>query len=85
MLFAASRSRHAGGLRQLAAGGLLLGLFVVSQLIIVLLGEGVRDLSKHLWAAQLALDMLVVLTVLQCLGWLWVCVRRKVPGHVPDA
>ncbi len=85
VLFAASRSRHAGGLRQLAAGGLLLGLFVVSQLIIVLLGEGVRDLSKHLWAAQLALDMLVVLTVLQCLGWLWVCVRRKVPGHVPDA
>ncbi|MNV91962.1 hypothetical protein D3C71_1865080 [compost metagenome] len=59
----------------------MLGLFVVSQLIIVLLGEGVRDMSKHLWAAQLALDMLVLLVSLQCLGWLWVWRRRKAAGH----
>ncbi|UBB16493.1 glycan biosynthesis hexose transferase WsfD [Comamonas odontotermitis] len=84
LLFAASRSRHASGLRQLAAGSLLLGLFVVSQVIIVLLGEGVRDMSKHLWAAQLALDMLVLLTGLQCLGWLWVWRRRKAAGHAPE-
>ncbi|MEG2425063.1 SDR family NAD(P)-dependent oxidoreductase, partial [Glutamicibacter sp.] len=62
VLLAASRSRQAGCLRPLAMGGLLLALFVVSQVVIVLLGEGVRDMSKHLWAAQLALDMLVVLT-----------------------
>ncbi|WP_460555613.1 hypothetical protein [Comamonas piscis] len=76
-LFAASRSPRAGRLRPLAVGGLLLALLVVSQVIIVLLGEGVRDMSKHLWAAQLALDMLVLLTAVQCLGWLWLLWRRK--------
>nr|WP_312988123.1 hypothetical protein [Comamonas koreensis] len=70
-LFAASRSRQAGRLRPLAVGGLLLALLVVSQVIIVMLGEGVRDMSKHLWAAQLALDMLVLLVAVQGLGWLW--------------
>jgi len=64
-------------MRPLAAGGLLLALLVVAQVIIVLLGEGVRDMSKHLWAAQLALDMLVVLTAVQGLGWLWLLWRRK--------
>ncbi|MGE8320288.1 MAG: hypothetical protein ACN6O3_16175 [Comamonas sp.] len=68
-------SRRAGdGLRRLALAGLVLGLFMVTQVVIALLGEGVRDLSKHLWGAQLGLDMLVVLTALQCLGWLW---RRR--------
>ncbi|WP_313330572.1 hypothetical protein [Comamonas sp.] len=76
-LFAASRCRQAARMRPLAAGGLLLALLVVSQVIIVLLGEGVRDMSKHLWAAQLALDMLVVLTAVQGLGWLWLLWRRK--------
>ncbi|MEJ5029674.1 hypothetical protein [Comamonas sp. MYb69] len=76
-LFAASRSRQAGRLRPLAVGGLLLALLVVSQVIIVLLGEGVRDMSKHLWAAQLALDMLVLLVAVQGLGWLWLWWRRK--------
>lgn len=76
-LLAASRSWHAVRLRPLAAGGLLLALLVVSQVVIVLLGEGVRDMSKHLWAAQLALDMLVVLTALQCLGWVWIGLRQR--------
>ena len=77
VLLAASRSRQAGCLRPLAMGGLLLALFVVSQVVIVLLGEGVRDMSKHLWAAQLALDMLVVLTAVQGLGWLGLWWPRK--------
>lgn len=76
-LFAASRCRQAACMRPLAVGGLLLALLVVSQVIIVLLGEGVRDMSKHLWAAQLALDMLVLLVVVQGLGWLWMLWRRK--------
>lgn len=64
-------SRRAGeGMRRLALGGLILSLLVVTQVVVALLGEGVRDLSKHLWGAQLALDMLVVLVVLQCMGWL---------------
>jgi hypothetical protein len=32
-------------------------LWVISQIAVSLLGDGVRDLSKHLWAAQLALDL----------------------------
>ncbi len=76
-LFAASRSRQAGRLRPLAVGSLLLALLVVSQVIIVMLGEGVRDMSKHLWAAQLALDMLVLLVAVQGLGWLGLWWRRK--------
>ena len=70
LLFALSRRSASSGLRRLAVGGLLLSLLVVSQVLIALLGEGVRDLSKHLWAAQLALDMLVLLCVLQALAWL---------------
>ena len=70
MFFALSRSQRVIGLRGLALAGLVLGLFVVSQIAITMLGEGVRDLSKHLWAAQWALDMLVLLLALQALGWL---------------
>ena len=39
---------------------LLLALFIPTQIAISLLGEGIRDLSKHLWAAQLALDLLAL-------------------------
>ena len=53
------------GLHRLALVGVFLSLFIVSQIIISLLGEGIRDLSKHLWGAQLALDMLTVITALQ--------------------
>jgi hypothetical protein len=51
------------------AATLLLALFVPSQIVVSLLGEGVRDLSKHLAAAQLCLDLLWVLLVLQLLAW----------------
>lgn len=54
---------------------LFLSLFVVSQLVISFLGEGIRDLSKHLWAAQLALDFLALALVGQAL--LWASDRRR--------
>ena len=80
--FAISRSRQAVALRGMAVVGLFLALFIVSQVVIGLLGEGVRDLSKHLWGAQLALDMLVLLTLLQTLGWLayWHRCRNAASG-----
>ena len=80
-LLAASR-RSGEGMRRLALGGLILALFMLTQIVVALLGEGIRDLSKHLWGAQLGLDMLVVLTVLQCLGWLRQLYRRG--GHARD-
>lgn len=54
--------RHAG----LSAASLFLALFVASQIAVSLLGEGVRDLGKHLWAAQLALDFLLLTLLAQC-------------------
>ena len=48
---------------------LFLTLFVASQLCVGILGEGVRDLSKHWWAAQLALDALTLLLGLQAVRW----------------
>ncbi len=68
--FLLSRLAPSKGLQRMATGGLLLAMLVVSQILIALLGEGVRDLSKHLWAAQWALDMLLWLLVLQALGWM---------------
>lgn len=38
---------------------LLLPALLVSQVAVSLLGEGVRDLSKHLWGAQFGLDLLL--------------------------
>lgn len=40
---------------------LFIALFVPSQIVVCLLGDGVRDLSRHLWAAQLAIDLMVPL------------------------
>jgi hypothetical protein len=45
----------------LAAPLLLLLLLSLSQVPVALLGEGVRDLSKHLAGAQYALDLMLVL------------------------
>jgi hypothetical protein len=42
-----------------------LAIFIPSQFAVSLLGEGVRDLSKHLAAAQYSLDLLSVLIALQ--------------------
>ncbi|MBK8359122.1 MAG: hypothetical protein IPL15_09085 [Comamonadaceae bacterium] len=46
---------------------------------ISLLGEGIRDLSKHLWAAQLALDLLAILLATQIVLVLrqWLADRRN--------
>lgn len=54
--------RHAG----LSACALFLALFSASQVLVSLLGEGVRDLGKHMWGAQLALDFLVLTLAAQC-------------------
>lgn len=53
------------GQRRLASAILFLALFLASQVAVGLLGEGIRDLSKHLWAAQLALDILLCLLLYQ--------------------
>ncbi len=52
------RRREGGGL---AAPMLALVLVALSQVPVALLGEGVRDLSKHLAGAQYAVDLLIVL------------------------
>lgn len=38
-----------------------LGALFLSQLLASLLGEGVRDLGKHMWAAQFSVDVMVAL------------------------
>lgn len=67
--------RHLG----LSAASLFLAMFVVCQILVSLLGEGVRDLSKHLWGAQLALDFLVLTLAAQ------IAVRHPVRGGRSDS
>jgi hypothetical protein len=50
---------------------LFLSLAVPTQIVICLLGEGVRDLSKHLAGAQLCLDLLSVICFVQVLNYLF--------------
>jgi hypothetical protein len=50
-----------GGDRRYAPLLFFIVAFVGSQLVICLVGEGVRDLSRHLWAAQLSIDLLLPL------------------------
>ena len=49
----------------LSTATLLLAVFIPSQFAVCLLGEGVRDLSKHLAAAQFCLDLLTALLLWQ--------------------
>jgi hypothetical protein len=63
----------------LAAPLLLLALVCVSQVPVVLLGEGVRDLSKHLAGAQYALDLMLVLLA----GHVGAALVRRRPQGVP--
>jgi hypothetical protein len=51
------------------SAALFLSLFVFSQVVVCLLGEGVRDLSRHLSGAQYAVDMLLVMLASQCAAW----------------
>jgi hypothetical protein len=60
--------RHAASV-EMRMATLLLALFIPSQIAFSLLGEGLRDLSKHLAAAQLCLDLLCVFLVLQLIAW----------------
>ena len=46
-----------------------LAIFALSQLIVSLVGEGIRDLSRHWAGAQYALDLLLVLLVVYGLAW----------------
>ena len=61
--------RRPGQHRGLGLSCLFLALFLISQIVISLMGEGIRDLSKHLWAAQLALDFLVLALLAQSVLW----------------
>lgn len=79
VFFAFSRKASASS-RRLALAGAFLSAFIISQIVVSLLGEGIRDLSKHLWAAQLALDMLVAVTLFQVLAWLS---KRGTRGQEP--
>jgi hypothetical protein len=65
---------------EMSSASLLLAVFIPSQFVVALLGEGVRDLSKHLAAAQFGLDLLCVLIVVQLGGWIneW---RRSIRGR----
>ncbi len=44
---------------------LFLLFFILTQLVMCLVGEGIRDLSKHLLATQLALDLLILFCIFQ--------------------
>lgn len=67
------------GASWVGTGSLFLAVFIPSQMGISLLGEGIRDLSKHLWAAQLALDLLAILLATQIVLVLrqWLADRRN--------
>lgn len=75
-------SRGPGGL---AAPVLLLALLVISQVPVVLLGEGVRDLSKHLAGAQYAFDLMLVLLSGHLAGALLHHRRRPADADHPAA
>ena len=59
-----------------SAATMLLTLFSLSQFGVCLLGEGIRDLSKHLAAAQFCLDLLAVFVLIQ-IAYL----PRRLSGH----
>ena len=67
--------------RQIPAGvaavSLLLLVFALSQVVVCILGEGIRDLGRHLSAAQYAMDLLLVTCSIQagCLVHSWARTR----------
>lgn len=70
------------GRSRLGAASLFLSLFFLSQLLVVMLGEGMRDFSRHLSAAQFGLDLLLPLSVLQLLALFR---RPREAGAAPEA
>jgi hypothetical protein len=61
----ALRRRVAPGI---AASALFLVAFAASQVVVCVLGEGLRDLGRHLSAAQHAMDLLAVICVVALVG-----------------
>lgn len=55
------------------AASIFLVALIATQIIISFVGEGIRDLSKHLWAAQYGLDILLLV----CMAQLFVIFRRR--------
>lgn len=56
---------------ELRAITLFFSLAVPTQIAVCLLGEGVRDLSKHLAGAQLCLDLVSIICLLHALSYLF--------------
>lgn len=65
----------AGRRGSLAAFSVFLALFALSQIAVSIVGEGVRDLSHHLSAAQYAVDLLVLVCAVQ-MAWRLVARQR---------
>ena len=63
---------------------LFLTLFIASQLVICILGEGIRDLSRHLSAAQYAMDFFSFIVLVQLYALLrnWIGKRKQAPDQV---
>ena len=57
-------------------------LLIFSQIAISLLGEGIRDLSKHLLVAQYALDMLIALVLIHAVTALRWRTTASIPAWV---
>jgi hypothetical protein len=69
----------------LGAPLLFLSCVVITQVPVTLLGEGVRDLSKHLAGAQYALDLLIVLVVFEVVRTLWAVARPDMRLATPSS
>ena len=53
-----------------------LGTFFLSQLLVSIVGEGMRDLGKHMWAAQFSMDLMLAL-------WLAMVVKKAFQRPLP--
>lgn len=56
---------------------LFLSSFALSQLYISFLGEGYRDLAKHLFALNVSFDLILFLLFIALAGW----IKSKLSGH----
>lgn len=75
-------AKQTGARTPLGAFSIFLSLFCLSQIVICVLGEGVRDLGRHLSAAQYSLDLLLLICSLQILA-IW-SHRRSIAAFTGD-